>query len=137
MKVRQWVSVEIGKQAWRCYVEKSLQVRILSCPLTFKFNQMDANQINDIEVNNFDVVSRDFDAVIKQIDIENAKELLRSEGYFVDNLWQTEDVKMNYQCTEEQAQKVLNRVLQYDAIYELVWEGIKYEAENMKLKNKD
>lgn len=98
---------------------------------------MDANQINDIEVNNFDVVSRDFDAVIKQIDIENAKELLRSEGYFVDNLWQTEDVKMNYQCTEEQAQKVLNRVLQYDAIYELVWEGIKYEAENMKLKNKD
>lgn len=98
---------------------------------------MKQNEINDIEVKGFDVVSRDFDAVIKQLDIESAKELLKKEGYFVDNLWQTEDVKMNYQCTDEQAQKVLSRVLQYDAIYELVWEGIKYEVENMKLKNAD
>lgn len=96
---------------------------------------MDANQINDIEVKDFDVVSRDFDAVIKQLDIESAKQLLKDNGYFVDNLWQTEDVKMNYHCTEEQAQKVLGRVLQYDAIYELVWEGIKYEANSMNLKN--
>jgi len=96
---------------------------------------MDTNKINDIEVKDFDVVSRDFDAVIKQLDVESAKQLLKDNGYFVDNLWQTEDVKMNYHCTEEQAQKVLGRVLQYDAIYELVWEGIKYEAENMNLKN--
>lgn len=80
---------------------------------------------------------KDFDVVIKQLDIENAKQLLRDNGYFVDNLWQTEDVKMNYHCTEKQAQKVLERVLQYDSIYELVWESIKYEADNMKLKNKD
>lgn len=96
---------------------------------------MNINKINEIEVKDFDVVSRDFDAVIKRLDIENAKELLKREGYFVDALWQTEDVKMNYHCTEEQAQKVLSRVFQYDAIYELVWEGIKYEAESMNLKN--
>jgi hypothetical protein len=95
---------------------------------------MKQNEINDIEVKDFDVVSRDFDAVIKQLDVESAKQLLKDNGYFVDNLWQTEDVKMNYHCTEEQAQKVLGRVLQYDAIYELVWEGIKYEADNLKLK---
>lgn len=69
--------------------------------------------------------------------IAEAKNTLRSAGYFVDNLWQTEDVKMNWNCTEEQAQKVLSKVLQYDAIYELVWDGIKYEAEKMKLKNID
>ena len=70
-------------------------------------------------------------------DIESAKQLLKDNGYFVDNLWQTEDVKMNYHCTEEQAQKVLNRVFQYDAIYELVWEGIGYEAEKINLKHRD
>lgn len=69
--------------------------------------------------------------------IEQAKDILRSAGYFVDNLWQTEDVKINWNCTEEQAQKVLNEVFKYDAIYELVWEGISYEAERMKLKHKD
>lgn len=97
---------------------------------------MDTKKINDIEVHNFFDLSPSKETM-RAIEIENAKQLLRSEGYFVDNLWQTEDVKINYQCTEEQAQKVLNRVLQYDAIYELVWDGIKYEAENMKLKNVD
>lgn len=97
---------------------------------------MKQNEINDIEVHNFVDLSPSKETM-RAINIEQAKELLKKEGYFVDNLWQTEDVKMNYQCTDEQAQKVLNRVLQYDAIYELVWEGIKYEAENMKLKNVD
>jgi len=97
---------------------------------------MKQNEINDIEVYDFVDLSPS-KKTMRAIEIAQAKELLRSEGYFVDNLWQTEDVKMNYHCTEEQAQKVLSRVLQYDAIYELVWEGIKYEAENMKLKNVD
>jgi hypothetical protein len=85
----------------------------------------------------------DISAIMKRLADEEqeaihwAKKLLRDNGYFVDNLWQTEDVKMNYHCTEEQAQKVLERVFQYDSIYELVWEGIKYEADNMKLKNRD
>lgn len=97
---------------------------------------MKQNEINDIEVHDFVDLSPSKETM-RAINIEQAKQLLKDNGYFVDNLWQTEDVKMNYQCTEEQAQKVLNRVLQYDAIYELVWEGIKYEAENMKLKNVD
>ena len=69
--------------------------------------------------------------------IEQAKDILRSEGYFVDNLWSVSDVKINYHCTEKQAQKILNEVLQYDAIYQLVWEGISYEADKMKLKHND
>jgi hypothetical protein len=97
---------------------------------------MKQNEINDIEVHNFVDLSPSKETM-RAINIEQAKKLLKDNGYFVDNLWQTEDVKMNYHCTEEQAQKVLSRVLQYDAIYELVWEGIKYEAENMKLKNVD
>lgn len=69
--------------------------------------------------------------------IEQAKDILRSEGYFVDNLWSVSDVKINYHCTEKQAQKILNEVLQYDAIYQLVWEGISYEADKINLKHKD
>jgi hypothetical protein len=98
---------------------------------------MDANQINDIEVKDFDVVSRDFDAVIRRLDIENAKELLKREGYFVDNLWQTCDVTMNHECTEEQAQTILNKALTNDATYQQIWEAISYEAESMNLKRRD
>ena len=94
---------------------------------------MDTKKIKDIEVKDY----IDLSATLRQTDIENAKQVLKSSGYYIDNLWQTEDVKINYHCTEEQAQKILNRVLQYDAIYELVWEGISYEAESMNLKHKD
>jgi hypothetical protein len=102
-----------------------------------KFNQMDTKKINDIEVHDFDVVSRDFDAVIKRLDIENAKELLKREGYYVDNLWQTCDVTLNYDCTEEEAQDVLNKSLTNDATYEQIWMSIGYVAESMNLKRRD
>ena len=98
---------------------------------------MDANQINDIEVKDFDVVSRDFDAVIKQLDIESAKQLLKDNGYFVDNLWQTEDVTMNHECTEEEAQTILYRALTNEATYQQIWEAISYEVESMNLKRRD
>jgi hypothetical protein len=98
---------------------------------------MDTKKINDIEVHDFDVVSRDFDAVIKRLDIENAKELLKREGYFVDNLWQTCDVTINYDCTEEQAQKILNGVFHNEATFEQIWMAISYEAESMNLKRRD
>jgi len=98
---------------------------------------MDTKKINDIEVNDFDVVSRDFDAVIKRLDIENAKELLKKEGYFVDNLWQTCDVTINYECTEEQAQKILDGVFRNEATFEQIWMAISYEAESMNLKRRD
>lgn len=94
---------------------------------------METKKIKDIEVKDY----IDLSATLRQTDIENAKQVLKSSGYYIDNLWQTEDVKINYHCTEEQAQKILNRVLQYDGIYELVWEGISYEAESMNLKHKD
>lgn len=98
---------------------------------------MKQNEINDIEVKDFDVVSRDFDAVIKQLDIENAKKLLRSEGYFVDALWSTFDVTMNYNCTEVQANTVLFEALTEDSIEQHVSEMIHHVAKIMNLKSKD
>jgi hypothetical protein len=93
---------------------------------------MDIKKINDIEVHDFIELSPSKETM-RAIDIEKARQLLKSEGYFVDNLWQTCDVTINYKCTEEQAQEVLERALTYDSVYQLVWEGIKYEAEEMNL----
>jgi hypothetical protein len=91
---------------------------------------MDTNKINDIEV-------KDFDVVIKYIDIEEAKKTLRSAGYFVDNLWCVEDVMLNHDCTEEEAQEVLSNALQNEATMQQIWEAISYKAESMNLKRRD
>lgn len=97
---------------------------------------MDANQINDIEVHNFVDLSPSKETM-RSIEIAKAKELLKSEGYFVDNLWYTEDVTMNHECTEEEAQTILYRALTNEATYQQIWEAISYEAENMNLKRRD
>lgn len=97
---------------------------------------MNTKQINDIIVKGHTDLSPSADET-KAVQINFAKQLLKDNGYFVDNLWQTEDVKMNYHCTEEEAQEVLEKALNYESVYELVWEGISYEAEDMNLKRRD
>lgn len=98
---------------------------------------MDANQINDIKVKDFtDVTLQSFTAETLNA-IDDAKKLLKEHGYFVGNLWKTCDVTINYDCTEEEAQEVLEKALNYESVYELVWEGISYEAEDMNLKRRD
>lgn len=89
---------------------------------------MDTHKFNDLSPSK---------ETMRSIEIAEAKEVLKKYGYFVDNLWQTEDVKINYHCTEKQAQKILDKVFNYDAIYELVWESIDYEAEKINLKHRD
>ena len=88
----------------------------------------------DIESNN-KVITIKYNQMENKI--EQAKDILRSAGYFVDNLWQTEDVTMNYNCTEEEAQEVLYGALTNDATYQQIWEAIRYETEAMNLKHKD
>ena len=98
---------------------------------------MDSNQINDIEVKDFtDVTLQSFTAETLNA-IDDAKKLLKEHGYFVDNLWQTEDVTMNHECTEEEAQTLLYRALTNEATYQQIWEAISYEAESMNLKRRD
>jgi len=97
---------------------------------------MNTKQINDIIVKGHTDLSPSADET-KAVQINFAKQLLRDNGYFVDNLWQTCDVTNNYDCTEEEAQEVLEKALNYESVYELVWEGISYEAEDMNLKRRD
>ena len=92
---------------------------------------------NDIEVKDADIVSNEFSAVIRRIDIDNAKKVLRENGYFVDNLWHVSDVKENYECTDELAQEVLSASLQNEATMEQIWFAIHFEAGFRKLKRKE
>jgi hypothetical protein len=57
--------------------------------------------------------------------VEQAKEVLRENGYFVDNLWHVDDVKLRYNCDDdEQAQDILNGALTNDATMEQIWFAI-------------
>jgi len=62
-------------------------------------------------------------------EIEKAKALLRENGYQVYNLWHIDDVKCNYNCTDEEAMGVLINALQNDATMEQIWYAISFHAE--------
>jgi hypothetical protein len=57
--------------------------------------------------------------------VEKAKEVLRENGFFVDNLWHVDDVKLRYNCDDdEQAQDILDGALTNDATMEQIWFAI-------------
>ena len=68
---------------------------------------------------------------------EYAKKTLKAYGYFVDNLWNIEDVQSNYECDEDEAQYILEKALTNEATMEQIWISIDIFAkdENLKLKN--
>lgn len=55
---------------------------------------------------------------------KEAKDFLRSEGYFVDNLWHVTDVQNKFNCTDEEAQNILYWSLATDHVIEQVNENI-------------
>ena len=68
--------------------------------------------------------------------IAEAKQVLRNEGYFVDNLWHVSDVQNNFECTDDQAQDILYWSLTRDNVIEFINEYITDIAENEDLKRK-
>jgi hypothetical protein len=97
---------------------------------------MNTKKINDIEVHDFVDLSPSRETM-RAIEIENAKQLLRSEGYFVDVLWSTDEVTMNYNCTEEQAHSVLFEAMTDDGTEQQVSDMIHHVARVMNLKSID
>ena len=72
------------------------------------------------------------------MNIQVAKAVLRENGFFVDNLWCVDDVKLRYNCDDdEQAQGILNDALTNDATMEQIWLAIDMAAENEGLELKD
>lgn len=64
--------------------------------------------------------------------IEEAKEVLRNAGFFVDNLWSVNDV--SYKCDDETAQDILNGALTNEWILEQIFSTIRDLAEDEGLE---
>ncbi len=72
------------------------------------------------------------------MNVEQAKAVLRENGYFVDNLWHVDDVKLRWSCTDDEvAQDVLNRALTNDATMEQVWFALDMVAQDEGLEPTD
>lgn len=99
--------------------------------------EMDAwAEILGIEVKDFtEVTMQSFTAGILK-EVQDAKNLLKEHGYYVDNLWCVADVIQRYECTEEEAQEVLDGALINEATMEQIWLAIDTEAEDMNLKSR-
>jgi hypothetical protein len=62
--------------------------------------------------------------------IQEAKSYLKSQGYYTDKIWCTEDVKCRFNCNEDEAQEVLDGALNNDATMEQIWFAISFHGEN-------
>ena len=61
---------------------------------------------------------------VKVNDGATARALLRSKGYFVENLWCVDDVTQNYDCSREVAYDVLNRAMTNEATMQQIFMSI-------------
>ena len=66
---------------------------------------------------------------IEKITIESAKQFLKDNGYYTDILWCVDDVKSKYNCTDKQAQEVLNSALNNECTMEQIWFAIDMDCE--------
>lgn len=69
--------------------------------------------------------------------VQQALEVLRKDGYYVDNMWHRSDVTEKFHCTNEQADDILNNVLNSESICEHIQERIFNEGDEMELELKD
>lgn len=66
-------------------------------------------------------------------EITKAMATLRRAGFYVDTLWTIQDVSNKFECDAEQAQAVLDRVMNDDWVMEQIQEAIYVVGEAMEL----
>ena len=67
--------------------------------------------------------------------IQEAKDLLRENGYFTDNLWHVDDVKLRFKCeNDEHAQEILNNALTNGSVMEHIHEAIAMVCQDEELE---
>ena len=74
---------------------------------------------------------------MKDLTTEQLKEELTRRGYYTRNLWHIDDVQSRYEATDNEAQDVLDEVLQGEWIIGQIFESIDDCAKENELKEKD
>jgi hypothetical protein len=70
-------------------------------------------------------------------EIEKAKEILSKHGYYVGNLYQADDVRTYFDCTDDEALDVLDKALDNDGTAGQIWMAIQDIGEALGLKEKE
>jgi hypothetical protein len=68
---------------------------------------------------------------------QQAIEVLRMNGYYVDNMWHRSDVTEKFHCTADQADEILNSALNNDWICDRIQESIFSEGHQLELQLKE
>ena len=63
-----------------------------------------------------------------------ARALLRSKGYFVENLWYVDDVMQNYDCSKDKAYEVLQKAITNEATMQQIWLAIDDACDYLEIK---
>lgn len=110
------------------------------------FNQINQNQMSKNHYEMSQVASaqieidylRDEVAKLKEQlkDEKIARALLRKKGYFVENLWHIDDVKQNWNCSDEVAMDILEDALLNEATMEQIFLAIDDVADEKEIKSK-
>lgn len=70
--------------------------------------------------------------------VNQAKEVLRNAGYFVDNLWHVDDVKSRFECEDNEiAQNILYNALTNEHTMDQIWFALHMVAEDNGLEFKE
>lgn len=70
-------------------------------------------------------------------DIENAKDLLKANGYQTYNLWHVDDVMLQYECNLDEAMDIIEQALTNEWVVEQVFYVIGNLASEYGLKRKE
>ena len=70
-------------------------------------------------------------------DIENAKDLLKANGYQTYNLWHVDDVMLQYECNLDEAMDIIEQALTNEWVVEEVFNVIGNLASEYGLKRKE
>jgi len=57
-------------------------------------------------------------------EVQLAKEVLKNNGYYVENLWCIQDVQNQHICSDERAYEILSDAIEQDGIYEAIHDSI-------------
>lgn len=69
--------------------------------------------------------------------VEQAKQTLKENGYYTDNLWHVEDVKIEYDCDNDTAYEILDSVFNNGFLTETIFDIVddvafdEYELEKL------
>ena len=67
----------------------------------------------------------------QQREVENARAILRENGFYVENLWHVDDVKGKYECDDDDAYEILDNALSNEATFEQIWLAIDSEIDSL------